>query len=211
MNIGLCGSQGTGKTTLAGEFARRNKQYTFLATPTSAIMARHGMDPARDYPIEDRIRMQGIILTELDLVWGSLKENAIFDRTPLDTAAYMLADVQRENVPGEHHDAIVEYVRRCFDIASRRFSLIVQIPPVLPLQLGREGKAPSTPAYVEHFHQLIAGLRNDERMKVRHVSLPRNYIDLELRCKALEGTSGRMLRNFMVEVETNMLNGVQPH
>lgn len=211
MNIGLCGSNGTGKTTLAGEFARRNTSYTFAATSVSAIMAHHGMDPALDYPIEARIKMQDTILTELDAFWAKYHENTIFDRTPLDTAAYLLADVQRENVDAKHHPDIIAYIKRCFEITNRRFAMILQLPPVLPAQHDRVGKAPSTPAYVEHIHQLIAGVRCDERMRVRHLVLPRSYVDLDKRVEAIENVTGRTLRNFMVEVETNTLNGIKAH
>jgi hypothetical protein len=210
MLIGLCGAHRTGKSTLAGEFARRNKQFTFAATSVSAIMAAHGMDPAKDYPIAERIVMQNVILTELDAFWARFGESTIFDRTPLDTAAYLLADVQRENVEREFHDAICAYVERAFAITNRRFSMLVQLPPVLPL-VEAEGKAPATPAYVEHIHQLISGLRCDERQHVRHLIMPRSYIDIDMRVKGLETATGRTLRNYLAEVETNTLNGVLTH
>lgn len=210
MIIGLCGAHRTGKSTLALEFVKRNKSYTFAATSVSAIMAAHGMDPAKDYPIDYRVAMQNIILTELDAYWASFHENTVFDRTPLCTIGYLLADVQRENVPAHHHAAICEYVERAIDITNRRFSFILQIPPTLPL-VHEEGKAPATAAYVEHVHQIISGVRCDERMKVRHVVMPRSYLDMELRVQGMEIASGRVLRNFLSEVEVNNANGMFAH
>lgn len=213
MIIGLTGAANAGKTTLAQAFCDRNKHFRMGATSTSAVMAQHGMDPKLDYPMDKRLWIQNIILGELDKFYAQFSENAIFDRTPLDAAAYLLADVQRQNVELTQHPAIVEYVERAISITNRRFSMIVCVPPVLPERRKeeREGKAPSSPAYAEHFHQIINGLRCDERMKVKHFVLPRGYIDIDLRVRGLESATGRVLRNFLADNETNSLNGISSH
>jgi hypothetical protein len=210
MIIGICGAHRTGKTTLADEFVKRNKTFKFAATSVSAMMKHEGMDPARDYPIEERIAMQDIILTRLDRHYAAHPDRTVFDRTPLDAAAYLLADVQRENVDPTLHPGITRYVERAIEITNRRFSMLLFVPPVLPL-VHEEGKAPATPAYVEHISQIINGLKSDERMRVKHWTLPRRYLDINLRVGALENATAKLLNHHLVEAETHAMNGESIH
>jgi AAA domain len=210
MILGICGAHRTGKTTLASEFAKRNGKFTFAATSVSKMMLAAGMDPARDYGIEQRIEMQQVILTELDKHYASFGPMTVFDRTPLDAAAYLLADVQRENVDPSLHPGIVSYVERAIEITNRRFSLLLFVPPALPL-VEEAGKAPATPAYVEHISQIINGLRNDERMKVKHLMLRRQDTQLDIRVAALENSVMRLLQRTAVEAEEMLLNGIAVH
>jgi AAA domain len=210
MIIGLTGAHRTGKTTLGSEFAKRNKQFKFAATSVTAIMQSRGFDPALDYPMVERIEIQNIILGELDAFYSRFDNNTVFDRTPLDAAAYLLADVQRQNVEREFHGPITEYVSRAIEITNRRFAMLLFVPPVLKME-DTPGKAPSAPAYVEHISQLIAGLRSDERMKVKYFSLPRSYLDLDLRVRAMENATGRLVRNFMAEGEQLSDAGIDFH
>jgi hypothetical protein len=208
--IGLAGAHRTGKTTLGREFAKKHPSFTFAATSVSAIMASRGMDPSKDYGISERIAMQNVILSELDAFYGRFRDNTVFDRTPLDAAAYLLADVQRENVDPLLHPEITAYVQRAIDITNRRFGMLLFVPPVLPL-VAEPGKAPATPAYVEHISQIINGLRCDERMKVRHFLLLRSMVSIEDRVNALAGCTGRMYRNHMEEMSFLAANGTEIH
>jgi hypothetical protein len=210
MIVGLMGAHRTGKTKLAAEFVKKNPSFKFAATSVSAIMKSRQMDPAFDYPISVRIAMQNIILEELDRHYGLHKEKTVFDRTPLDAAAYLLADVQRENVDPGLHPEICAYVQRAIDITNRRFSMLVFIPPVLPL-VHEAGKAPATPAYVEHISQIINGLRTDERMKVKHFLMPRHYVDLDKRVAGMSACVARVFQHHMTDTETMMLNGMAMH
>lgn len=196
MIIGLCGAQGSGKTTLGQEFARRHREFSFAATSTSQWMRERGMDPAKDYPIGERIAMQEIILSELDALYGRHSKNVVFDRTPLDAAAYMLADVQRENVSAQDQVAIERYLNRCIEVTNRRFSLIVFLPAVLGDLGKRDGKAPSSPAYVEHFSAIVGGLVADQRMKITWVRMRREMTDLNDRVAFLAAGAGKVLANY---------------
>lgn len=200
MFVGLTAAHRSGKTTLAKEFVKKNPQFTFAPTSTSAIMKMHGFDPAKDYPLEERLKIQNIILDELDSLYSQFKKDTIFDRTPLDAAAYMLADVQRENVPSHLQAEVAKYVERCIDITNRRFAMILFIPPVIELK-EEEGKAPAQPAYVAHISHLIDGLRNDERMRVRSYTMPRANTDIETRVLSLEIAVSRVMGRFVEERE----------
>jgi hypothetical protein len=210
MIIGLLGAHRTGKTTLAAEFCRKNPPFRFAPTSVSKMMTERGFDPAKDYPIVERLAIQNIILDGLDRFYSSHERDTVFDRTPLDAAAYMLADVRRENVETVLQKEITDYVARAIDITNRRFAMVLFVPPVLKL-VHEEGKAPAEPAYVEHISQIISGLKSDERMKVRWFSMPRGYVDLDIRVKAMQNAATRTLSNYLAETEALNLNGVEFH
>ncbi len=210
MIVGLCGAHRTGKTTLAREFAKKNTHFTAAETSVSAMMLSKGMDPALDYPIPQRLEMQHFILSELDTFYRNFDDSVVFDRTPLDAAAYLLADIQRGNVEPAVQKEVAEYVARAIDITNRRFTMLLFVPPVLRL-VDAAGKAPAQPGYVEHISQIINGLRNDERCRVKHFTMPRSYVTVDIRVKALEIAIARTIRNHLVESETMTLNGTPIH
>jgi AAA domain len=210
MIVGLCGAHRTGKTTLATEFCKKDRLFKFAPTSVSQMMISRGFDPALDYGIEERIAIQEVILTELDQHYSQHEKNTIFDRTPLDAAAYMLADVRRENVDPATQGKIVAYVERAIDITNRRFAMLLYVPPVLKLEPA-PGKAPAEPAYVEHIAQIINGLKNDERMRVKHYTLPRRYTDIDTRVAAMQNATGRLLSNYLGEVEQMNDAGIAFH
>jgi predicted ATPase len=200
MIVGITGAHRTGKTTLARAFVEANPEFAFVPTSVGAIMAQHGFDPLLDYPIEERLQIQNIILTELDRAYAQHASNAVFDRTPLDAAAYFLADVLRENVGEQLQWEITQYVARAIDITNRRFSMLFFVPPVLPY-VAEPGKAPAQPAYIEHISTIINGLRADERQRVRSYLLQRNYTDLHTRVKCLEVACGKLLNAHQAEMD----------
>jgi hypothetical protein len=210
MIVGLTGAHRSGKTTLGTEFVKRNKQFTFAATSVSAIMKHYGFDPQLNYSFADRIRIQELILDELDAFYGHFPDKTIFDRTPLDAAAYLLADIQRQGVSIEDQERVVAYLERCFDITNRRFTMLLFIPSVIK-PVEDADKAPATPGYIEHISALINGLKADQRMKVKHWSLPRGYVDLDLRVRAMESATASLLANYMKEVEFMTASGFVAH
>ncbi len=212
MKIALIGAQGCGKSTLGLEFCQVFPQYTFAATSVSAIMADRGMDPAKDVPIAERLVMQDIILGELDAFYSRFRDHTVFDRSPLDAAAYMLADVQRENVQPPVQGLVKRYVEKCIEVTNRHFQMLLFVPSVLGTPAEpREGKAPSGEAYVEHISLLINGLRHDERVQVRSFALPRRHVDIDKRVKGLRWSEQRLLRNSQDEREARLDAGVYEH
>lgn len=210
MIVGLAGAHRSGKTTLAREFGKKNLDFTIAETSVSAIMASKGMDPSKDYDFIERLYMQHIILNELDKFYARFAENTVFDRTPLDAAAYLLADVQRQNVSPSVQADVCKYVEKAIDVTNRRFSMLLFVPPVLPL-VDAPGKAPAQPAYVEHISQIISGLRHDQRINVKHFTLPREYLDIDVRVKALENARARTLSSHLAQLELMEDNGFSIH
>lgn len=210
MIVGLTGSHRVGKTTLGNEFVKHNPNFTFAATSVSAMMKHHGFNPQLNYHFYDRLQIQNIILDELDAFYGRFTKDTIFDRTPLDAAAYLLADIQREGLTPEEHEAATKYLDRAFDITNRRFTLLLFIPSVLPL-VDDPAKAPATKGYVEHIQAVIGGLRADQRMKVKYASLSRSCIDIESRVAALANTCNKVLQTYASERAERDAEGLPAH
>ena len=94
MRHGLCGAQRVGKTTL-GKATAHELGLTSIQTDTRQVFSRLCRDPKQAYPIRERMRIQNEVFSALYEVWSS-NDNCIFDRTPLDTLAYLEADVLRD-------------------------------------------------------------------------------------------------------------------
>ena len=98
MTLGLCGAHRVGKSTLAETFCA-DTGMLFLRTSVSSVFMHLGLDPAQDYPFSMRLSIQKAVLANLVETYRSAGTRAfVTDRTPLDLIAYLLADVQRQNV-----------------------------------------------------------------------------------------------------------------
>lgn len=184
--IGLCGAHRTGKTTLAREFSKVSG-IPFVQTSASGVFAAMGLDPKVDYPLAQRIEIQRRIL---DACMGQYRsvENGIFvtDRTPVDMAAYMLADIQRQTVQRlSETTALDNYITDCIEATNAMFSILVVVQPGIAV-VEEEGKAPATPAYVEHINALVLGLVVSDVIEAAHYHIPRSMKDLGKRVKAVD-------------------------
>jgi predicted ATPase len=186
--LGLVGSHRTGKTTLAQAFAQKF-ELPFVRTSATEVFAAIGRDPKVDYPIEERISIQEAILYAFEKQYEqarSVSKVFIADRTPIDLASYLLADIQRGTtapIPGLS-DMVTGYVDRCMNSASTWFSTIILVQPGIPL-VEADGKAPACPAYIEHLNALQMGLLQDPKLHSRHYCIPRKFTNLEERISAL--------------------------
>jgi predicted ATPase len=187
--IGLTGANDTGKTTLAKAFAQA-KDIPFVQTSGSAVFKMLGLDPSKDYPIEERLAIQEAILQAFEIQYADATARTplwISDRTPIDLASYMLADVSRETLAGKPGLArmIDDYKKRCIASANRFFSVVVLVQPGIPLTQNRPGKAPSCPAFMEHLNHLQFGLMKDESVHFKNFYIPRRYTELSQRVECL--------------------------
>jgi hypothetical protein len=169
LSIGLCGSHRTGKTTLAGTISERTG-IPFVRTATSEVFKANALDPSSPLDFKTRLWIQQRILDAAESVWDAGQGQFITDRTPLDMAAYTLADIQgRTEV---NFVELEEYLSRCFAATNKFFDLLVLIQPGIPL-VHEQGKAALNEGYLEHLNYLILGLCGDERVKSRLLCLPR--------------------------------------
>ena len=186
--IGLCGAQRVGKSTLAQAFAQE-VDIPFVATSASDVFVKLGLDPKESYPIEVRLMIQRHILETFEKQYAHAQKHSnlfVSDRTPIDLASYLLADVERTTLQGQQALAkeVNQYVDDCLKMTSRFFSVIVLVQPGIQT-VEAQGKAPTCPAHMEHLNAIQLGLLSDERNLVRRYSIPRRITSLEDRLKAM--------------------------
>lgn len=186
--ITLAGSHRTGKTTLAHAFAQA-QGIPFLRTSAVEAFRAMGKDPKVQYPIEERFAIQKALLHVFVKQYVSAQQSAgtsglfITDRSPLDLAAYMLADMNRGTADSGMGQAVKDFVGECIDATNRFFSLVMVVQPGIPVT-EEEGKAPTCPGYMEHLNTLMLGLLLDPRLASAHYYIPRAYVALETRLQA---------------------------
>lgn len=188
MNLALCGSHRVGKSTLAQAFAQA-ANITFVRTGTTQVFEMLGKDPKASYPVEERLAIQEAILVALELQYThAATQTRVFvaDRCPLDLAAYMISDVQRDTLADNRVVAAMvnDYVRRCIESTNRWFATVLLVQPGIAL-VEASGKAPACPAYVEHLNLTLSGLLVDERLGVRHYLIPRRFVSLGQRVECM--------------------------
>jgi hypothetical protein len=155
MGIGFCGAHRTGKTTLATEVATACA-LPLVRTSTSAVFQRLGLDPAAPLTAEQRLVIQRLVLDGAIAQWAPLENRRfVSDRTPLDMAAYLLADIQGATVVDA--TAVTDYVAAALAATQHYFQHLFLIPPAIPL-VWETGKAALNRAYMLHLHYLVGGL-----------------------------------------------------
>lgn len=188
--LGYTGAHRTGKTTLAKEVAQR-LDIPVLLTSATEIYQAIGRDPKADYPIDERIAIQEAILYGFEKQYRAASEQSrqfVADRTPLDLAGYLLADVTRTTFtdfedPQRTALMVNDYVERCIEATNRWFSTVILVQPGITT-VEAAGKAPGCPAYMEHLNMLMGGVLNDSRVMTRSFRMPRRVTTLEDRVQS---------------------------
>ena len=181
MSIGLCGSHRTGKTTLADLISQR-AGIPFVKTSTSDVFREHGLDPSKPLDFTRRLWIQHKILDAAEKIWNAGRGRFITDRTPIDMAAYALADIQ--GATEVNFTDLEGYLSRCLDATNKFFRMLVLIQPGIPL-VHEEGKAALNEGYLEHLNFLMLGLCNDERVLSKFLRLPRDMKAIEDRVDSI--------------------------
>lgn len=188
--LGYTGAHRTGKTTLAKEVAQR-LDIPVLLTSATEIYKALGRDPKADYPIDERIAIQEAILYGFEKQYKAASEvsrHFVADRTPIDLAGYLMADVTRTTFsdfedPQRTAMLVNDYVSRCIDSTNRWFSTVILVQPGI-VTIEAAGKAPGCPAYMEHLNLLMGGVLHDGRVLARSFRMPRRVTNLEERAQA---------------------------
>lgn len=154
----------------------------FMKTGTSEVFRECGLDPSKPMDFDKRLWIQHKILDAAEKIWDAEQSRFITDRTPLDMAAYTLADVQ--GCTAVNITEVEEYLNRCFEVTNKFFGILVLIQPGIPL-VHEKGKAALNEGYLEHLNYLILGLCNDNRVKSGFLCLPREVKSIEDRVGAI--------------------------
>lgn len=176
-NIGLCGAHRTGKTTLAIALSEALNM-PFVPINTIEVFERFHLHPKESIGFRTRLEVQEAVLEKARDIWFEMDEPFICDRTPIDMAAYTLAEVQGNTLDKELEQELEHYLADCFMLTTRYFDYLFLIPPAIPL-----GKASLSKGYIEHIHRLCVGFFHDSGSLQAGSRLPRSLTDLDARIK----------------------------
>ncbi|MGV2866402.1 AAA family ATPase [Achromobacter sp. AGC39] len=187
MSFGLCGTHGTGKTTLARLYSERTG-LPFVESRVSQVFKDMGLDSgAGHHPLSVRVSAQERLLAHHNALYQAAPGGAfITDRTPLDFMAYMLSDVRAEELTPELDERIKRYLDSCYVSLNRHFSCVVllqAVPEVVPE--AREGRGALSHTFRAQIEQLCRGLSMDTRVLCKSYSIPIERVALESRVEAL--------------------------
>ena len=197
----LAGSHRTGKTTLAKAFSE-NTGVLFVQTTASQVFADMGLNPKIDYPMRIRLDIQKKILESFEKQCRKYaRQPFITDRTPIDFAAYMLADIQRGgNISDPLSKEIVKYVDDCISVANSIFPILIVVQPGIPL-IEEVGKAPASLPYMEHLNYLIMGLVNSETVESATFYISRDITGIEDRVECIKTSILKAEQKFKIQIE----------
>lgn len=179
-----------------------------LLTSASEIYKMLGRDPKAAYPIDERIAIQEAILYGFEQQYKMISGRSrlfVADRTPIDLAGYLLADVARGTFeqyeePTKVARMVNDYVARCIEATNRWFSVVVLVQPGIAL-VEEEGKAPACPAYMEHLNATMAGLMMDDRLMSKSFRIHSRITDLDERVAATGKALAMVRENDKVRQE----------
>jgi len=196
--IGLCGANGTGKTTIAEE-ASKAIELPFVKSTTSVVFKRMNLDPSKKLDFVTRMKVQFEILDELERQWSSVPDGRfISDRTPIDLIGYTLVEMQQEPELTEEQTRIVEtYIAKCIEVTNRRFSTIIFVYPGLNITEEREFKATNNRVFVEHLSRIMLGTLIESCVKAAHFYIPRHMTDQKQRVEAVKYVYEKSIKSML--------------
>jgi len=187
--IGVCGAHRTGKTTLAQTLSECTG-IPFLRSDVSGTFERLGVSPQAEMHLASRLEVQIQILDDLqDQYMSSPSGNFITDRTPVDVAAYLVADITRASTDGcpSVDDEVARFVTRAVEMTFAHFEMVILVQPGLELEEDPK-KAQCSKAYIEHLNDIMISLllgRDDDAPTSKVVMLRRYITGLQERTQVI--------------------------
>jgi len=167
----FCGSHGSGKTTLC-ERIETGSDLHFFRSEASAIHRSFGVSPGADLPFATRFLVQSAILSNWLSQYAAAKTmgGGIFDRCPIDFAAYMLASTPRE-ADGRTSFLIQSYIQDCMK-ACRDLDLLLLCHPHGARMEARGDDKPdaNNEAFASLVHHLIVGFLFSQEFDFKNIT-----------------------------------------
>ncbi|EMJ3744422.1 AAA family ATPase [Klebsiella grimontii] len=197
MKIGLCGAQGTGKTTLAKAYSEATG-IPYIDAKVGDFLRGVGVDLSRDdIPVIERMKAQlmvvGHIASTIEAP-GLSKTGFITDRTPIDVMAHT-HDIA---APHYKNDEVMELYAQtrmvCTETTIENFNLSLILRPGVPLteeDHQRQQRGSLNPFYVSHMDMLMSSFilsfskLPNRGMLSRFAFMKDEVIDLALRVESL--------------------------
>lgn len=203
MGVGICGASGTGKTTLAKAVAK-TANIKYVASVTRSVYEELGLSVQEDYDLKTRLMIQNAILDKSEQQFISSRGMFITDRTPIDFAAYVLADVRRSNMSEDEEEGVKLYLERCIRSCNMHFQSIIVCQP--GIQFVKEHGRTHGEMYNEHVNFLMIGIMSDQRIMTGKHILNRNVLDLKCRI-----TSVLKIMSITNKIEANQMGILGTH
>ncbi len=161
MLVGISGAHGSGKTTLAKEIALRMGLVYVPASVNEMAKSAGYKHTSVDLPLKDRIFLQKHVLEGFRTFLGKCGPETITDRTPLDVAAYTLAEIGMHSgnvLDAAMQEMVTDIVKDSIAMTHQLVNHVMVLQP-LPAYEAIEGKRPpENPAFAMHFQYLIEGI-----------------------------------------------------
>lgn len=193
MRIGFTGAHRSGKTTLA-RLVSAEYGLPMVDSPASQIVKDYGFDMARDNRLtftkdgqaNDGVLMQMEIYSCLNGSLGNAGESFVSDRTPIDVAAYLLADATAYSGNTVAQETAVMVMEQAIRDTERLFDMVILVPPGIQFMV-EDGKPPINPAYQEHHHMLCRGILFDEDLDLYWDEIRRTTYTIDARMDFVRG------------------------
>lgn len=197
--IGLAGAHRTGKTTLAKAWAKQ-EDIDFVTISTTRVFEELALTPQTTTTAAARLQVQRALVQRCDEVFIGRRTAFISDRTPLDVAAYTLADAVQGFYTPHQQQEVQKIITDCIDICNAAFKTVLLIKPDPAIGYRAEkGKPDADSAYQEHVDLLIHGMLADERFTRPYFVMGAGMPDLDERTEAL----GNM-RDMVIEDDVSI-------
>lgn len=183
MRIGFVGPHRSGKTTLARLLAEE-MEVDLVESAVSDIAKKMKFDMGAKNSIGRRMEFQEKVLVDFLNTQTEREGDFVSDRTPIDAAAYLMADVQATVGTPAQHEEILEYCDAAMRMLSKTYDVVIFVPAAIPVETA-EGKPPMNSAYQEHHGMICAGMLCDDQVEVYWDSIPRECTDLEERMECI--------------------------
>lgn len=200
MLFGLAGAHGTGKTTLAEAYSQESGM-PFLHFDTREVMKKAGVSKTSIKDIRERMRVQRLIVERCDELFNRSRTPRITDRTPIDVAAYTIADItQHCDADKWVQDEAQAIINDCIDLMNLSFMCALVVPPAIPY-VAEPGRPAPNLAYQEHHHLLVCGLLSDERAKTPWWLINRDHAGIDQRVEIAINIWDNMTEDSQLESE----------
>lgn len=183
MAYALSGAHGSGKSTLAEAFSAHTG-LEYRPFKTSTIMAKAGWTLDRVKTLEDRVAVQEVIINGAETFFKDNRTLYVTDRSPLDFAAYLLADARNEPITPELDARVEGLILRCIEMCNAHFAGIVILYHDIPY-VEREDRPHVNRSYQEHHHTLLSGLAGHPNLATPVFYIRRGITPLEMRIAAM--------------------------
>lgn len=200
LGIGLTGAHRTGKTTTAKAIGDNN-DFPVLTDIGSDLAAKMGIDMSQPMTLSQRLDYQEARLDLTEKAYEDVKGGIfVTDRTPLDLAAYLVAETPNA-LDQATVDRIEAYIQRCIDMANKHFAFFTFFRPTLSY-VSAPGKPPANTAYQQLISVLIAGLLVDTRVRRNFLVVPLDMSRLEDRVNLIADYSNECLEEIMTDIRS---------